>query len=129
MKCYYHPDKDAVGICKSCQKGICKDCLVDFGTGIACKGKCEEEVKILNELTKSSKHSYRSTSQTYFRNAIVFIILGLAFTFFGIKDLVNNKTGEPFSFLFLIMGVVLVLSAIFSYISSNNYSDKNIFKH
>lgn len=29
MRCYYHHDVDAVGICKACSKGICPECSAD----------------------------------------------------------------------------------------------------
>ena len=44
MKCFYHDDRDAVGTCKSCSKGVCRDCAVDMGKGLACRGRCEEDV-------------------------------------------------------------------------------------
>jgi hypothetical protein len=44
MRCYYHRDRDAVGLCKSCGKGLCEDCQTDLGAGLACKGRCEDSV-------------------------------------------------------------------------------------
>jgi hypothetical protein len=35
MKCYYHHEVDAVGLCKSCSKGICPECAFDVGGGLA----------------------------------------------------------------------------------------------
>lgn len=45
MNCFYHPTAVAVGTCKSCNKGLCRECAVDLGKGLACKGRCEEDVK------------------------------------------------------------------------------------
>lgn len=45
MRCFYHHDREAIGTCKSCNKGICPDCAVDLTKGLACKDYCEEEVK------------------------------------------------------------------------------------
>ena len=50
MLCFYHQDQEAVGTCKSCGKGICNDCAVDLGKGLACKGRCEADVGKLIEL-------------------------------------------------------------------------------
>ena len=47
MRCYYHQDRDAVGLCKSCGKGLCADCQTDLGQGLACKGRCEARVRDL----------------------------------------------------------------------------------
>ena len=47
MKCFNHQDRDAVGTCKSCGKGICRDCAVDMTKGLACRDKCEKDVASL----------------------------------------------------------------------------------
>jgi hypothetical protein len=50
MKCFYHRDRDAIGNCKSCGKGLCDDCQTDLGRGLACKNRCEENVRGLISL-------------------------------------------------------------------------------
>jgi len=42
MRCFYHHDKEAVGSCKSCAKGLCGECAVDLGKGLACRARCED---------------------------------------------------------------------------------------
>ncbi len=37
MKCYYHPDQDAVGTCSQCGKAACRDCIEDIGGALLCK--------------------------------------------------------------------------------------------
>lgn len=39
MKCYNHHDRDAFGICKSCGKGLCLECLKEENGVILCKDK------------------------------------------------------------------------------------------
>lgn len=48
MKCFYHHANDAVAICKSCNKGLCFTCAVEVENGVACKGRCEAEVRSIN---------------------------------------------------------------------------------
>lgn len=45
MKCFYDPTQDAVGPCKSCDRGSSPDHLTDLGKGLACRG--EDDVKAL----------------------------------------------------------------------------------
>jgi hypothetical protein len=45
MKCYYHPKEDAVAVCKSCGKGVCKDCAIVLSGDSYCK-TCVEEGKV-----------------------------------------------------------------------------------
>jgi hypothetical protein len=43
MRCYIHQDKEAIAICRACCKGLCPDCSVDVGRGLACRsGNCEQ---------------------------------------------------------------------------------------
>src|SRR6185369_14793503 len=50
MRCFYHRDKEAVGSCKSCGKGVCAECAVDLGKGLACRSRCEESARAIIEL-------------------------------------------------------------------------------
>jgi hypothetical protein len=36
LKCYVHPDVDAVGVCSSCGRGVCRACAVKVGGKIYC---------------------------------------------------------------------------------------------
>jgi hypothetical protein len=36
MRCYVHPDREAVGTCKLCHRGVCMECGADRGQGLAC---------------------------------------------------------------------------------------------
>jgi len=37
MKCYYHTEKEAVGMCVNCGKAICPECLVEVRQKNYCK--------------------------------------------------------------------------------------------
>ena len=48
MNCYYHQDSTAVGICRSCAKGICADCAID---GVmVCSEECREKTENIENL-------------------------------------------------------------------------------
>jgi len=38
MKCFYHPEKDGVGLCTACSKSACRDCIEDIHGAMLCKG-------------------------------------------------------------------------------------------
>ena len=44
MQCSYHPDRAAIGSCKSCGRDLCAECAVDLGGAYACRGTCESDV-------------------------------------------------------------------------------------
>jgi hypothetical protein len=45
MECYRHEGRTAVGCCRACLKGVCRDCAHDVDGGLACRGECEEAVR------------------------------------------------------------------------------------
>lgn len=55
MKCYQHPDADAVGVCISCGQGVCDVCAVIIGHKLYCKTDADksmaadEECKLLRD--------------------------------------------------------------------------------
>lgn len=58
MNCFQHPHNSAVGICKTCFKALCSECVADVGNGLACKNSCEEKVLELNEMWERSAKIY-----------------------------------------------------------------------
>ena len=50
MRCFYHQDKEAVGTCKLCGKGVCPECAVDLTKGLACRGRCETDAQAIIQL-------------------------------------------------------------------------------
>ena len=54
MRCHTHREAEAVGVCKSCGKGLCPDCAVDLERGLACRGRCEADVRALIDLVDRS---------------------------------------------------------------------------
>jgi hypothetical protein len=50
MRCFYHRNEEAVGSCKGCHKGLCGECAVDVGGGLACRAQCEDQVRSVNQL-------------------------------------------------------------------------------
>jgi hypothetical protein len=75
VRCFYHRDLDAVATCKSCGRGLCPDCGADVGNGLACRGRCEAEVRSLNLVIERNKTAYEKTSAAYLKIAIFYVVL------------------------------------------------------
>ncbi len=118
MKCYNHPDVDAIGICKNCNKGLCKDCLTELENGIACTATCIEEVKQINSLINRNKQSYNSAAGMHMRNALIYGGMGLVFIFFGLNT--EGLTG-----FLSIIGLFFLVGAGFSYFNANKIKKDN----
>ena len=48
MNCFRHHEQFAVGVCKSCMKGLCTECMVEVDNSLACKNSCEAAVEAIN---------------------------------------------------------------------------------
>jgi hypothetical protein len=114
MKCYNHPNQDAIGICKNCSKGLCKDCITEVENGIACTSTCVEEVKLINSLINRNKTSYKKVSGSHYRNAYLYGGMGIAFIVFGIIT-------EDLTDFLLVMGLLFLAGATFSVVNAMKY--------
>ena len=45
MRCFVHGNTDAVGSCRSCGRGLCHECAVDIDKSLACRDRCESDVR------------------------------------------------------------------------------------
>jgi hypothetical protein len=78
MKCFRHPQSDAVGACKHCFKGTCSECSKDTGVGIACSPQCEEEVRLLKAIVDRNKQAFALAAKTHGRNSALLVLFGVA---------------------------------------------------
>lgn len=58
MICFKHNQNQAIGLCKSCGKAVCPDCVIEFPKGLACSKECEEDAKELVEMNERGKKIY-----------------------------------------------------------------------
>lgn len=118
MKCFYHQNRDAIGTCKSCNKGLCPECAVDLGKGLACHKLCEDDVKaviglIEQNIKLSPKAARLMNAGRHARtgSAIFNLVMGAIFILWGMT--------EPARFTFLIiLGVCFFAFGAFSFFQS-----------
>lgn len=124
MKCFYHPEIEAVAICKNCHKAICKDCLVEVQNGVACKdsiNNCVTEVERLNRFLERSKIMAERTSTSFSRTIMFVGFLGLFFFLFGFVSIVLDPSRFWVHLLPLILGVVFLFLTWYNYSESKKY--------
>lgn len=83
MKCFNHGEVDAVGVCKSCQRGVCAECAIDLGHGLACKDKHEADAEFLHFLIERNKKAIQLQPRAASVGNIFWLIMGLLFFGFG----------------------------------------------
>ena len=97
MICFVHADRAAVGICKSCSKGLCAECAVDLGHGLACKGVHEKEVETLSAMVLRFRGLARVSGLTRLTMPIFYLFFGAIFLGTAIA-----QKSSPYSFNSLI---------------------------
>lgn len=84
MKCYYHPESDAVAQCKECGRSLCKECsdkyISDFGEIL-----CEDCAKKKNEaIEKEIKEVFSQEKKDLIISSIIGVAVAiLAVILFG----------------------------------------------
>jgi hypothetical protein len=121
MNCFYHSQNPAIGLCKNCSKGLCTECAVDQGYGLACKSRCEGEVQSIWQIIQRSKSAYQKTAGAYLRNALFSAFMGLLFFIFPYFFL---NAPQELNYLFFGFATILLLGTIFNLI--NAYRIKKI---
>jgi hypothetical protein len=76
VKCFHHPDVDAVGLCKACGKGLCRSCAVDMGQGLACANSCEVAVRDLIVQLAVSRKALATTPGAYKTQSTIGFVTG-----------------------------------------------------
>ena len=100
MKCFYHPDKDAVGTCSQCNKAACRDCIEDVGGALLCKTCMGAYIRAAQEEQQAAEIDRAQVIQSAKRRVkwskIVFIaafIFGMVMTIGQIFD--PNRSNDP----------------------------------
>jgi hypothetical protein len=111
VKCYYD-ERDAVGVCKYCGRGVCHESGVTVAKGLACKGRCEAEVETLMGIIAKNRTIYQRTAAVYGRYALSTALFGLLFIAFGIFQ---QQYLDRMAIFFDAAGLVILLTAGFAY--------------
>lgn len=85
MNCFYHPEKEGVGVCKTCGRAICADCAVELRPSIFSNRKSLVCRELCSEKVKSTEKIWSRTIGVF---VVFFSILGLlSFYFTGSSPL------------------------------------------
>lgn len=58
MHCFSHRDVSAIGLCKSCFKAVCSQCVQELKEGLACSEDCCLYVRESEEVMERAKRLY-----------------------------------------------------------------------
>lgn len=110
MNCFNHPDKSAVGFCKSCCKGLCPDCAAEVENGLACRNACEDRVSLINRIIDHNEKIIGSANAQMRSSALLALIFGVLICAYGFLTLRTEE--DAFNWFLVAMGLVFVIYGV-----------------
>ena len=104
MKCYVHPDVDAVGTCSNCGKFVCSSCAVDYKGKVTCKSCVEKMTSAPVAATASAGTAPVAGKKEPILSAI------LSFFIPGLGQIYNGQMKKG---IVLIVGYIVLWIAMF----------------
>ncbi len=98
MKCFNHHDRDAIGVCRACSKGLCPDCATDLDLAIACRSKHEDQARSL---------SMAQARASRLGSILPFFLIGV-----GLLFVAWGMLTQPISVFVALFGAALLLLGI-----------------
>ena len=117
MRCFNHPAVDAIGTCKHCSRGLCKDCIAEVHGLVACKGRCEHDVEEGYKLLMRSRAMHAKTAMLMRRNAVFYLLFGAILLSSG-----GVAGNSAFATVMYALGVLFVLMGGWSFILAKKYA-------
>jgi hypothetical protein len=103
MRCFNHQDRESVGACKACGKGLCAYCAADLGHGLACKGVHEDDVDLQDSIIRFSARAIAAALRNAFLGPAFFTAAGALFIGFGCYEY-----GRKGAYFFFLLGGIFV---------------------
>ena len=110
MKCFYHPNVDAVGLCKHCQRGLCSACGAERDSGLACRERHETEVDQVSALIRRNVQVGVKAQPLSLVSFGVFVIAVLVLINLAVKE--ENPNLRTIYYMLSAFAFVIVLGQI-----------------
>jgi hypothetical protein len=108
MRCYQHHEREAVGICRGCGKGVCDEgCATDLGYGLSCSDECSRRIGHVDALNRKASAAYSLTRRNTWIAPSFFLVFGAIFIYFGWQD-----HREPFNLATMMGGLFIVFALV-----------------
>lgn len=119
MKCFNHPESEAVAICKACGKAVCQQCVIASDNGMACQQNCAGSLANQKELHVTQVAHFKNLKRMNLLGSLFSIGMGLLFIYFSYQGF-----GLVYDFVFLlgtgfaVYGIVAQIMNMFIFIKS-----------
>jgi len=123
VKCYNHQGVEAVAVCRSCGRALCRECVTEVGLSCSCRGRCESVVAAMNGLVGGGGTVNRRMSGLHHRLGSLYVLLGVAFLATGGSGLWRGETSE-WPYFTLAVGVIFAGWGVSSLIAARKSREK-----
>ena len=114
MQCFTHDNVQAVGVCKSCGKAVCRSCAKDLGFAIVCGDACAKEATAIQEMLGRSKRIY-GLGLSRRRLPLLVIMFTFSAVVFGGLGIFESYRSEELDWLPLLFAVGCGFMAAIAY--------------
>jgi len=111
MNCFNHRDVPAIGLCKSCAKALCGECISERIHGLACKGSCESRVDMISGMLDSNSQVMRAARSQVKTSGVISVIIGIGCLIFAIWA--YREMGSFLPYFLGLIGVSAITSGFF----------------
>jgi hypothetical protein len=117
MECAEHTGRAAIGICRACMRGVCRECAAPQRLGLACRGRCEADVVALSTTLEQSIRTaalsssmLQHTPRLWVGIGLVSLVVGVFVLIFGMS-LPSYRSIALLGLPFLAIGALVLLAA------------------
>jgi len=83
MKCFNHPVREAVAICKACGRAVCPECALESANSIACNQSCATALSEKKDLEVKRADHLKNIKLMNALGSFFSIAVGLMFVYFS----------------------------------------------
>lgn len=120
MRCFYHPEVDAVGSCRQCGKTACHECISDVGGAMLCRS-CIELHQQYVAIDAQQAEAVRQAEVNSAKNRILWswivaglgALFGIAAAIASVANAANQDPGAPPLPVALILSPVAIIFAAY----------------
>jgi hypothetical protein len=120
MNCFNHRDRPAIGLCKSCGKGVCADCLSEIPNGLACKGSCEDRVNLINRIIDSNTQIVMAARHGLRTRGLLMLLMGMGCFVFSVWAFFESE-GSFLPYFLGLLAIVCLLTGVFALSRKEQY--------
>ncbi len=115
MRCFVHEDRESIGVCVACGRGVCRECLSEEGGAVSCRNRCEgsaaREVLTRDLAIHDADDKQRAEGSKRIQNAIygvIMLIIGLGIALISI----GRPEGLGCAGVFVVIGSAILILGV-----------------